>query len=836
MMKRLLALLLVLALVGTVIPTGYAGEAESAELTAADYAQVDAVFDRIDATETVHQTRNTSETQLANAAEVVVLTSESYVEGSLVRNGNAFTWMTDAGIRCTYNPHLRDLQERMTPAEGGGDDGIYNEPVNTRGGWPAGDQVYLVGPYYGYDDAFTDQYKTQAEEIASALGDTDGYTLYSGKSATVDKVAEAVSKGAVVIFDSHGITDYERGDDFVTGATSSYLCLTSTTGLTTQDYDDGALYYSDGICINGATIANHMQSNSPGGFLWMAMCLGMATDTLCQPLREMGVEVVYGYSQSVSFDGDYLFAGTFWDNMCKGATVADAIADMKNTWGNWDWSTKIASYYGSYDGYSTISAARKDYIAFPVVVSDEDTHPGQRKGSNYGADALQTVSSTYTLFIQYGIGAVPNDPNLGVVTVNGNTITATPAEGYYTKDYTLVSGKAVVTQNGNTFTVRAESDCEIQINFAPKELGTVTFAGGDVPPKTGYLGDAMSLPAAEAPEGFTFVGWTEQPLEEDTTQKPACYTDSFVPTASVTLYALYSYTEDGTETGTGDYIKVTETPEDWSGEYLIVYEAAWYVFNGNLAVYDTVNNYRFVTIWGNTISQQAGAGYAFTIEKYGSGYSIRGANGNYIGNLTNSNSLVTDSTPMVNKISLDANGNANIVGQGGAYLRFNNTSGQDRFRYYKSSTYQNQQPVALYVKDGTFGTVYYTSSVSTACRHENGEVTGQVAATCTTPGYTGDTVCPDCGEQIVLGEVVEQFHTNSGGICPVCGALDHPGNMNEDHALSDADAVYLLRYTLFPDEYLIMRNGDFTGDGVVTDADAIYLLRHTLFPESYPIR
>ena len=29
--------------------------------------------------------------------------------------------------------------------------------------------------------------------------------------------------------------------------------------------------------------------------------------------------------------------------------------------------------------------------------------------------------------------------------------------------------------------------------------------------------------------------------------------------------------------------------------------------------------------------------------------------------------------------------------------------------------------------------------------------------------------------------------------------------------------------------------GDFTGDGKVSSADAVYLLRHTLFPEMYPL-
>ena len=71
--------------------------------------------------------------------------------------------------------------------------------------------------------------------------------------------------------------------------------------------------------------------------------------------------------------------------------------------------------------------------------------------------------------------------------------------------------------------------------------------------------------------------------------------------------------------------------------------------------------------------------------------------------------------------------------------------------------------------------------------------------------------------------------------CLICGILKMIGDMNGDYQVTDADAIYLLRYTLFPDSYPIDQDGDFNLDGQVTDADAIYLLRHTLFPENYPL-
>ena len=299
-MKRFAAFLLALVMVFSLLPAGLvpvdAAEAPE-EIADAAYAEADLVFNQLDAAEEEPAKKNkTTEEKVEDAIEIVV-SSDSYVEDSLVRNGNSFTWWTDDGIQCVYSPRMREISEDLTPESGKNE--IVNEPVPIKGGSPTGNQVYLIGPYYGHDSAFTNQYKNEAKRVAEAIGDTDGYTLYSGTSATVDKVAEAVANGAVVFFDSHGMTDYENPSnewDCSTRATMSYLCLTSTTGLTSEDYNDGALYYSDGICINGATIANHMKKNSPGGILWMAICLGMATNTICNPLREMGVEVVYNHA------------------------------------------------------------------------------------------------------------------------------------------------------------------------------------------------------------------------------------------------------------------------------------------------------------------------------------------------------------------------------------------------------------------------------------------------------------------------------------------------------------------------------------------------------------
>ena len=61
------------------------------------------------------------------------------------------------------------------------------------------------------------------------------------------------------------------------------------------------------------------------------------------------------------------------------------------------------------------------------------------------------------------------------------------------------------------------------------------------------------------------------------------------------------------------------------------------------------------------------------------------------------------------------------------------------------------------------------------------------------------------------------------------------GDLNGDDMVTDEDAIYLLFYTFFPEDYPINQNADFNGDGSVTDEDAIYLLFFTFFPDDYPL-
>ena len=85
------------------------------------------------------------------------------------------------------------------------------------------------------------------------------------------------------------------------------------------------------------------------------------------------------------------------------------------------------------------------------------------------------------------------------------------------------------------------------------------------------------------------------------------------------------------------YTRVTADQADWSGEYLLVYEAGSLAFDGSLSTPDVVNNYKAVTIDGDTIT--ADRSIAVMLEAVDGGYVLKSASGLYLYHNTEANKL-----------------------------------------------------------------------------------------------------------------------------------------------------------------------------------------------------
>ena len=101
---------------------------------------------------------------------------------------------------------------------------------------------------------------------------------------------------------------------------------------------------------------------------------------------------------------------------------------------------------------------------------------------------------------------------------------------------------------------------------------------------------------------------------------------------------------------------------------------------------------------------------------------------------------------------------------------------------YTSSTgnkYQVTEDADIILLDGT-----EEPETPIVCAHTNTRIEGAIVATCTTAGYTGNTVCADCGETISNGStIVALGHTTTEGTCANCGEVIE--NLNHSNIIPE---------------------------------------------------
>lgn len=145
------------------------------------------------------------------------------------------------------------------------------------------------------------------------------------------------------------------------------------------------------------------------------------------------------------------------------------------------------------------------------------------------------------------------------------------------------------------------------------------------------------------------------------------------------------------------YVKVTASQADWSGDYLLVYEDGEdaYVWNGDYS--DGASNYASATISSNTIAKPAAAA-VITIAAASEGKYTLQVNGDkyFQDNGSNSKLIFTDAIADAAEVTISYETDWTKLLFSERCIRFNNASGQTRFRFYAASS---QQAVQLYKKD-----------------------------------------------------------------------------------------------------------------------------------------
>ena len=302
----------------------------------------------------------------------------------------------------------------------------------------------------------------------------------------------------------------------------------------------------------------------------------------------------------------------------------------------------------------------------------------------------------------------------------GRTLTANENESLYkfkTWKYGTAAGTAIAsasslstsltgTPTGNV-TIIAEYYKPITISWL-KGGSTYSTGSPTTSVKRGTLWSALTPPTDPADDALgacenMFAGWSNSMATEWTNDgydapavllKNADFSGrSTEITEDITFRAVYV-----TRTvGTPYYGKVTSTADITNGDYLIVYETGSVIFNGGLSTLDAAGDTLHVTIADSKIAANSKTNAAkFTIDvtnKY-----VKSASGKYINQSSYDNGL-SESTTLAAVYSMTISGSGDFVLQGtgnssGTYvvLRYNSSSGQDRFRFYKNT----QQAIQLY--------------------------------------------------------------------------------------------------------------------------------------------
>lgn len=206
----------------------------------------------------------------------------------------------------------------------------------------------------------------------------------------------------------------------------------------------------------------------------------------------------------------------------------------------------------------TISGAQNSKGSFTTTATFAQKHVRMvfTKGSNVGVGNITITGYTGTTSYSdyavscttYTVNATTNDPSFGSVSVDHYTITASPKPGYIADGYTVTSGTANVTQNGNIYTVHPTSDCTVQIIFRAATEYTITLIdNGKTYTEKAYEGTPYILPEeykSTCPDA-TFLGWATNEYTDHATGTSVApsYTaggEEINITAATTFVAVYS--------------------------------------------------------------------------------------------------------------------------------------------------------------------------------------------------------------------------------------------------------------------------------------------------------
>ena len=320
----------------------------------------------------------------------------------------------------------------------------------------------------------------------------------------------------------------------------------------------------------------------------------------------------------------------------------------------------------------------------------------------FTVNANRTLVANFTR--TYAITASTNPNGAGSISGAGNyasgescTLAVTPAAGYTFTNWTK-NGVEVSTDLSFTFSVTeaaayvanfTTNSYSVSVSAHPSAGGTVSQSGN------GTYNHGASCTVTATPNtayNYSFLNWTENGT---VVSSSASYT--FSVTANRDLVANFGIP--------CDYVKVTASQDDWSGDYVIAYDngVTARVLSGKASGGD-FGDYVTPNQTDHTLASADVSSYNIVIEKVGSNNYYTLKQGNYYLYYTgSSNNLyfgtAIGDTPNEYYWTITYSGTTMTianVNSSGRKIRWNNSSSK-RFACYLDSS--NQQEISLYKKD-----------------------------------------------------------------------------------------------------------------------------------------
>ena len=649
-----------------------------------------------------------------------LLGSENDVDSKATIGENSIVWEN--------SDRLGTFTTSSTPTENGYSYITPGTPakfsVYAKDGLALGDMLFFYYPYSS--NAGTDETSVTLSIPTSQDGDDDmpmasipfevvevsttTNTTYAGQINLVNLAAIAEFN----VFSSN--TDYQSEKvQSVTFASNDALAGSFSFDLTSVDYSNKSTLAIQGYTEKSvvASIAPSIVGSSSAAATKVNMVVAPGTYTGTVVVKTDKASYTFNVSKAKEFVRSTVKPLAV--DLAKGERTLPQNSEYTIQWAsNSEWTD---SYTKLVSGDYTVQTVKNNGSTAPTVNANANDCRVYAKGSitvtNSAANIKKLVFNISTqgkkrlAEITASVGTVTVDATNAKVIWEGdsNTITFTVGD---TADYGTEEGKAGQLCFSSIDAIAAMTTDEPE-NPGIEEPEVVTLSSIALSGQTtNYtVGDTFSFTGTVTATYSNGATKTVTPTKVSSPDMSTAgdkevtvtYTEGEVSaTAKYTIMVEEKATEPEEPSSTPKFVKVTSAPSDWSGTYLIVYETGKVAFDGSCTTLDAVSNTKSVTITNDEIeATDAMMAISFTIAKSGSNYTVKSKSGYYIGNNSNLNDLsASTSTKFENTISLNSDKSAHIVGKGTSVLRYNATSGQTRFRYFKSSTYSGQKAIHLY--------------------------------------------------------------------------------------------------------------------------------------------